>query len=241
MEKETRGGFKVKKVVALVLILSIMWQGNTQVYAKQLQKDKANTADRLAEICVENWDKYGVLPSVCVAQAFIESTLGENCSGYNLWGIRSGAENYSSLEEGALRYLKVINNGYYYGAPFETDYRKQMKAILDGGYCEPVGDYYENAIWSIETYKFYKYDKKIHKIIREREQKKVFTVIHDKSIPKGKVAIDKKIVRKGTVQIRELYGFYDVVHGGKGRKIRLNNPKADGLKVKLDVFENAVG
>ena len=223
-------------ILTIILIFSV-----STASAKTLDKEKSKTADAIAEICTENWEEYGVLPSVAVAQAFIESTLGEHCSGFNLWGIRSGAEQYSSLEEGAFRYLAVINNGYYDKALFQMDYRKQMKEILNGGYCQPVGDYYENAIWSIEEYNFDRYDMKLSRKLKKQNQKKEFTLIHDDSIPVGTVAIDKKIVKSGSVQIRELCGFYDVIQGGKGFKIKMNNPKADGMKIHLDVFEDAVG
>ena len=226
---------KKRLLVLVVILLCIV---STEVDAKTLDKKKTKTADKIAEICIENWEEYGVLPSVAVAQAFIESTLGKNCSGYNLWGVKSGKEQYSSLKEGTLRYLEVINNGYYEGAPFQKNYKKQLKAILDGGYCQPAGNYYANAIWSIETYGFDKYDKELFRRLKWREK---FTLIYDPSVPDNKVAINESIIKGGTVQIREVYVFYDVIPGGKGNKIKVNKKKWHGKKVHLDVWENAVG
>ena len=156
-------------VVAMYVFLFISAPIN-DVYAKDLSEAQSNTADTIAQICIENWETYGVLPSVCVGQAFIESTLGEYCSGYNLWGIQSGQEQYSSLWEGTIRYLNVINKSYYEGAPFKTDYHEQIRIILDGGYCQPVGSYYEDIIWSIDHYGFSKYDTQLFTYLEEKEK-----------------------------------------------------------------------
>ena len=92
----------------------------------EAQKQRAYT---IAEITVKEWKKYGVLPSVAIAQAMQESTLGEYCSGNNLWGICSGAVHYDSLESGVYGYLRVINNGCYGSAPFTKDASSQIKVI----------------------------------------------------------------------------------------------------------------
>lgn len=123
--------------------------------------NQQRNAETIAKICVDNWKKYGCLPSVAIAQAFVESTLGKHCpsGSNNLWGICSGAVRYDSIEDGVYGYMRVINNGYYKGAPHCKDYSTQISRILAGGYCTPVGDYYSNAIWTIEHYQLYEYDK----------------------------------------------------------------------------------
>lgn len=122
------------------------------------QKQRAYT---IASVCIKEWKHYGVLPSIAIAQAMQESTLGKYCRGNNLWGIKSGAVSYSSLEAGVYAYMKVINNGYYKGAPFQKQYSVQIRRILNGGYCVPVGDYYNNIINIVNKYKLYKFDKMI--------------------------------------------------------------------------------
>ena len=119
------------------------------------QKQRAYT---IARVCINEWDRYGVLPSVAIAQAMVESTLGKYCSGNNLWGIASGAISYDSLESGVYGYLKVINNGCYGSAPFTRDSSSQINKILSGGYCVPVGEYYENATWIIDHYGLERFD-----------------------------------------------------------------------------------
>lgn len=235
-------------VSMVITCLSIRRGSADSVFTNAQQK----RADTIARVCMENWDTYGCLPSVAIAQAFVESTLGEHCSGYNLWGIKSGAVSYSSLEDGVYGYMKVINNGYYKNAPFCKDYHNQIRQILNGGYCVPVGDYYENVIWTINQYGLDKYDKKMFKQIRnqrekekrEKKQSKIFTVIYDNTVPDNAAVVDERIIKKGTVNIwkdKRLQGIYDVTGGEKGYTIRVNNPYLNNMKVKLDVHEEAKG
>lgn len=129
-------------------------------------------ADIIANICLNNWDDYGVLPSVAIGQAFVESTIGKHCRGYNLWGINSGrGYNYSSLREGTFAYLKVINNGYYKKAPFTKSSRLQIRRILNGGYCVPEGDYYSNFTWALNRYNLEEYDRQMFEILKNRDKK----------------------------------------------------------------------
>jgi len=122
---------------------------------------KAN-ADRIAKVCIDNYKTYGVLPSVSVAQAFIETGIGTAYNNGNLWGLCSNNfGGYSSIEIGCLAYLRCINNGYYEGAPFEKDYQTQITKILYGGYCENPADYISKVIWVIQTYDLTDYDKYI--------------------------------------------------------------------------------
>ena len=182
------------KIIAIALASLIFV---TEPCSAALTENQKQTADVIAKVTAKNYDKYGVLPSVAVTQAFVESSLGVNCSGYNLWGIRSGAEQYSSLKNGVLRYLEVINNGYYEGAPFEKDYHKQLALILDGGYCEPVGNYYEDGIWGIENYNFDNYDKMIHK--------------KKKTVKNVSKQVKRKYIRIKPVKYEELQNKFDAM------------------------------
>ena len=246
-------------IVLMVAVLTVNMSYTPVSASRNLTKSQKEVADTIAKIAIDNWDEYGVLPSTAVTQAFIESTLGDRCRGYNLWGIKSGAVTYSSLYEGTISYLKVINNGYYKDAPFKKDYKIQLRKILDGGYCQPEGKYYSNALWSINAYKFYNYDKELFKQIekkkaakklarlekkRMKKQKKTFHVTYDPSLPNNVAIVNGDIIKKGTVNIfykYELYGIYDVKTGGKGYEVKVNNPYLDGLDVKLEVHEEANG
>lgn len=129
---------------------------------KGLSSAQNSRAHTIARICIKEWKNYGVLPSVAIAQAMVESTLGKHCSGNNLWGICSGGVSYSSLESGVYAYMKVINNGHYGSAPFTKDSSSQIRKILNGGYCVPVGNYYSNATWIIKHYGLERFDALIH-------------------------------------------------------------------------------
>lgn len=207
----------------------------TVAATKTLTKSQQKNADRIAEVAAAKWNQYGVLPSVAVAQAFIESTLGDHCRGYNLWGINSGnGYNYSSLDEGINAYLKVIHDsGYYDDAVGCKSYETQLYRILydvdsDGNrrdvYCVPAGDYHSKAMWAIRTYDFDKYDKKMFKEIKKKKEeakqkliferkekkrkakwKKEYTIVYNENVPPHAVLVDSSIIKKGTVSIYEGY------------------------------------
>ena len=130
----------------------------TNIKLHGLSTNQQQRAYTIAKVCIKEWKNYGVLPSVAIAQAMQESTLGKHCSGNNLWGICSGAVYYDSLESGVYGYLKVINNGCYGSAPFTRDASSQISKILDGGYCVPVGNYYSNVMWIINKYDLERFD-----------------------------------------------------------------------------------
>ena len=258
----------MRKIISMLMCMVLMIGGAlpTTAYARELPAGQKKTAERIAKVCMDNYEKYGVLPSVCVGQAFIESTLGEHCNGNNLWGIRSGKEHYSTLEEGVFRYLEVINNGYYKGAPFQKDYHKQIRIILDGGYCHPEGSYYRDIIWSINAYHFDRYDKKLFRRLKEEKERKKqkkeekkyikdnkkplepFFSQYDKSVPDGIIYADTETISGGCVMVydenKRFIGIFDVRQpddeATKGNRIASGNSKIQG-KVYLKVFEEAKG
>lgn len=251
----------LRNLMIALCVVSLLMPHNAEA-SNGLNEKQNYYANYIAQVAAENWEEYGVLPSVAVAQAFIESSLGMHNPNYNLWGIASGATYYDSLHEGVMGYLKVINNGYYKDAPHQTDYSIQLRKILDGGYCYPEGDYYSNAINSINKYHFDKYDKMMFKniekekirkrrLLKEKKriakQKQKFTVIYDKSVPENTVIVNKKIIKGGTVNIfyeNSLQGIYEAKSGAKGRTIRVSDSRLSFLnhkKVYIDVHEEAKG
>lgn len=157
----------MKKIIFTLLFVMCFYQ--LSVDAAGLTERQKENADVIAKIAIENYDTYGVLPSVAVVQAFIESTLGEFPSNqHNYFGICAGDVGYSSFYDGVIGYLKVINNGRYDGALFNSSYSESMLHILNGGYCYPVGDYYSKAIWSIEHYGFYEYDNELLEVQKQK-------------------------------------------------------------------------
>ena len=237
---------KTKKIMILaVLFFSV----SSTVKAKELTQKQKEIAERITDVCTEEWYTYGVLPSVCIGQAFVESTLGEHCNGNNLWGIKSGAESYSSLEAGVYRYMQVINNGYYRNAPFQTSPYKQIRYILAGGYCQPVGDYYSSFCYLLENYNLRDYDSKLFKKLEkkkiEKRRKKIFTIICSDTIPKNAVVVSDKVAKKGCLEIivnNQSCGLYDIKckKGIKDNVIYINN-KNQPKYCKIRVYDNAKG
>ncbi|MEE3344544.1 MAG: glucosaminidase domain-containing protein [Bacilli bacterium] len=115
-------------------------------------------ADNLAKACVENYKEYGVLPSVCIGQAFIESHIGVDHSqtDYNWWGIASCNIGYSTFDEGVIGYLSTINNGYYSNAPFNTDPYSTISAIAPN--YATSSTYQQDVTWAINNYNLTAYD-----------------------------------------------------------------------------------
>lgn len=219
---------KTKRLVSMLLLIAFIMvtlaplsviNNNITVEAqkREFNNSQKKIAKTITEICTKEWEKYGVLPSMCIAQAFIESTLGKNrisSTNYNFWGIKSKIKGrkyayYSTLEEGVYAYMETINNGYYKGAPFEKDYKKMISKILAGGYCYPAGHYYDNIMWTYDAYDLQKYDKELFKYLKEKERKekeereaakrrkhhnKTFTLVYDPTVPDYTVAADEDII-----------------------------------------------
>lgn len=171
----------------LVLLLGSLIISNTNVYAQEIdtctyipsdiqeiidEQEKFNTyseqvtltgtmktnADNLAKACVENYEEYGILPSVCIGQAFIESHIGVDHSqtDYNWWGIASCNIGYSTFDEGVIGYLSTINNGYYSNAPFNTDPYSTIAYIAPNYAASPT--YQQDVTWAINNYNLTAYD-----------------------------------------------------------------------------------
>ena len=227
---------------------------------RTLTKSQQANADYIGNYVIEHYDEYQVLPSIAVAQAFVESTLGDHCSDYNLWGIRSGAEHYGSLEEACIRYLNVINNGRYDGALGNKSYESSIQHIINGGYCVGNPNYVSNVVWSIEAYGFDKYDKKLDKILekkkkevaKEKREKKCedgeFIIEYSEDIPYHAIGISKKFShKKGTIMVEydnTIISFKDAepISGiGDERILYSSDPELVGMIVKIHSDEDSVG
>lgn len=248
--------------ILFVVLLAILFTEPVTTFAKctELTREQKNTADKMAEVALKNWEKYGILPSVAVAQTFIESSLGVNqVRPNNLWGLRPGGKyaSYKSFKDGAHAYFKVLSNGLYDKALYKTDYRQQIWLILQGGYYGEddggtIEEYYRDCIDSIDKYGFDKYDKslllQIKKEEKERKRKKkwkeTYTLIYDATLAEHEVKVDKKIIKKGDLKIwkdNEMKGIFDVVKGQKGFNISVPYSELDGMKVNIEVLEYAKG
>lgn len=186
-----------------------------------LTSSRKDTADAIADICIEEWDTYGILPSVAVGQAFVESGLGSG--GSNLFGV-NGCSRLGPVSA-TYRYLQCLHNEYFKGkAAWKDSPEEQMYYILErGNYCEgeyPYGRYYYNVIRSIYRYGWDKYDEKLSRIIarkgRKRARKKAsrlrsqrsrmpFRLIFNKDMALGTMCADPEYIKKGSTVI---LGYY---------------------------------
>lgn len=252
-----KGDFTVKrKILMLFLCITIFANHTETTYGKELSKEQRKVAENVAEIATDGWQEYGILPSVAVAQTFVESSLGVNqVRPNNLWGLRPKGSyaTYKTFKDGMYAYLNVLNNGRYDKALYKKDYRKQLSYILQGGYYgqDDGGtneQYYNHCVSLIRNYKLDKYDKKLFAKPEENKRKKkwkrTYTLVYDETLRGNKVKVDESIIKKGVIKLwkdNELKGIYDVTKGQKGFYISVFNPELDGMKVKIEVLENAKG
>ena len=255
-------------LVAIALLFLSFAMPSSNAEARKFSTAQQKRVDTIYKVVSKpkNWKKYGCLPSVCIAQAFIESGVGQACRANNFWGLRCGRASYLSLEAGVYAYMKCINNGYYKGAPHQKNAATQISKILAGGYCQPQGAYYSKAIWTIKTYNLKKYDKKMFKNIKRIEKKKKeekerkrkekekkrlqaksYKPIFNSTLRPWEIGINKNIINGGTVLIRHF--FFNVINKGfnKDNKLYMGWPfvasgQAVSMSVKFDkIWENAVG
>lgn len=148
--------------ICLLIASSLVCNSYTAVASTDTKSDRTK---QIVDICRNNYCIYGVFPSVCLAQAILESSLGDVCNSYNYWGLNQGKSYYASLEDGVYAYLECINNGYYGAAPHATNYADQLYSIARGGYCGGNWYWYWQTCMSIiEQNALWIYDQKLPKV-----------------------------------------------------------------------------
>lgn len=133
----------------------------------------------------ENYHKYGILPSLVIAQAILESGWGDKAIENNIFGIKAGSywtgkitirttkewdgckyvnkkakfRAYNGIKDSIRDYLELIGKSKRYkrvrGA---KDYREAAKFIYEAGYATDP-KYSDKLIQIIEYNKLYQYDK----------------------------------------------------------------------------------
>ncbi len=155
-----------RKVLVMLLACAVLF-GNTPdaSAAEAFSKEQQKRVDTIYDVVSKekNWKTYGSLPSVCIAQAYVESTMGMAGNHNNLWGLGGGRYSYPTLKSGVYAYMKCINKSYYtrYGATDTKSWKKQIQRILRGGYCVPAGGYYAKVARVVKQFGLQKYDKKM--------------------------------------------------------------------------------
>lgn len=183
----------MKRILKLFLLLFMIEMiVSISVKAGEFTPEQRQDIECIVDTCIYEWDTYGVLPSVAIAQAYQESHIGERCNLYNYWGLGCGSLSYETLEDGIYGYLKTINNGHYDKALFCFDPVEQIKYIKDGGYCSDEN--YVGKISSIiNDFDLTFYDNQLFNAIDARENFKTispsYVIIYDESVPENKISI----------------------------------------------------
>ena len=165
----------MKRVIVCLLACAILAGAAPQSEAKQKFSGKQKeVVDTIYDVVSteKNWKKYGSLPSVCIAQAYVESGIGNAGNRNNLWGLNAGRSSYKTLKKGIYAYMQCINKSFYtrYGATDTKSWKKQIKRILMGGYCVPASGYYAKVERVVKAYGLEKYDEKMFKSIKEAKK-----------------------------------------------------------------------
>lgn len=175
-------------LLALTILLSAAPDASA---AAKFNEKTQKTVDQIYKTVSteKNWKEYGSLPSVCIAQAWVESGIGMAGRKNNLWGLGGGRYSYKSLKKGVYAYMQCINKSYYtrYGSTDTKSWKKQIKAILKGGYCVPASGYYNKVARVIKAFGLEKYDKKMFS-----EHKEARKARKAKAEAKAKAAREKK-------------------------------------------------
>ncbi len=140
----------------------------------------------IAEGAVEAYNKYGVLPSLTLAQAILESGWGKHSIGNNVFGIKAGDSwtgktqecrtseqnadgsyvqitakfrDYDSLSDSIEDHAVLLTNDRYRAVIEAQDYKEACKAVREAGYATSLS-YTENLIKLVEQYGLDQWDPK---------------------------------------------------------------------------------
>ncbi|MEE3468603.1 MAG: glucosaminidase domain-containing protein [Eubacterium sp.] len=164
----------MKKLLVLLLFVAVLAVNTTEASAAEFTGRQKKIVDTIYDVVSKekNWETYGSLPSVCIAQAYVESGVGAAGRKNNLWGLNGGRATYGSLKKGIYAYMKCINKRWYtrYGATDTKSWKKQIRSILRGGYCVPASGYYNKVARVIKSYNLKKLDKKMFKEIKSAKK-----------------------------------------------------------------------
>lgn len=123
--------------------------------------DKKVFIDKVKPGAIKSYKEYGVLPSLVMAQAALESGWGAKSIGNNIFGIKAGSSwkgktqnvwtteningrdvsvqatfrDYASIEDSILDHAKVLQKDRYAGVLSAKNYREATKAVKEGGYA----------------------------------------------------------------------------------------------------------
>lgn len=101
----------------------------------------------IEQAAIDGWKQFGVLPSVTVAQAILESGWGQSrlaTDGHNLFGIK-GSYNGQSI---TMQTAEYGGGGYYYVNAAFRRYPSNYESIVDHGRFLAENSRYGNLLWN---------------------------------------------------------------------------------------------
>lgn len=146
--------------------------------------DKKKFIERIAKVAVKNYEIYGILPSLVIAQAILESGWGKKAIENNIFGIKAGSSwrgkvvtretrewdgdkyvikkskfrAYDSIEDSIMDYLNLVGNTKRYEKVRNAkDYKEAARLIYEAGYATDP-EYADKLIDIIEKNSLYQYD-----------------------------------------------------------------------------------
>jgi lysozyme len=150
--------------------------------------DKQSFIDMILPGAIDSYNKYGILPSVTLSQAILESGWGESSlstSANNLFGIKgSGTAGsvlmptteevngktisildnfraYNNINESIVDHAELLGTAKRYeGVRTATDYKTAISALQNSGYATE-SDYGVNLLGVINSNSLYKYDEQV--------------------------------------------------------------------------------
>lgn len=151
-----------------------------------MDTSKAEFIDSIKDGAVEAYDKYGVLPSLTLAQAVLESGWGDASIGNNIFGIKAGSgwegktqnvltseqnsdgssyqiyddfRDYDSIDDSIVDHAELLATDRYQPVINSGNYQEACTAVRECGYATDVS-YSDKLINIIETYNLDQWDPK---------------------------------------------------------------------------------
>lgn len=187
---ETSTSYKTGDGQAAMTILNLSGSSSASATEYQNIGSESLSGDRLAFVnsikdgAVSAYNKYGVLPSLTLAQAILETGWGNSKIGNNIFGIKAGGgwtgktqdcstweqnsdgstyttvatfRDYDSIADSIEDHAKLLTNDRYRPVIESTDYKTAAIKVRECGYATDL-EYSNKLINIIETYGLNQWD-----------------------------------------------------------------------------------
>lgn len=148
--------------------------------------------NKIATGAIEAYKKYGILPSLTIAQGCLESAFGRSSIGNNAFGIKANSawtgkkqlvwtteyyngvktkvqawfRDYNNIEESIIDHALLLTKQRYLLVRTSTEYKAACVEIQKAGYATDP-KYSDKLQRIIEAYQLYKYDTPVKPVIKK--------------------------------------------------------------------------